>query len=51
MEVYVRAKNGDFIDTSAHGELEREIFIDNLLVQVHLILEMIVEERPCAMGV
>ena len=30
---------------------EREIFIDNLLVQVHWIIKMIVEERPCAMGV
>jgi hypothetical protein len=30
---------------------EREIFIDNLLVRVHWIIEMIVVERPCAMGV
>ena len=30
---------------------EREIFIDNLLVRVHCIIEMIVVERPCAMGV
>ena len=29
---------------------EREIFIDNILVQVHWIIEMIVVERPCAMG-
>ena len=28
---------------------EREIFIDNPLVRVHLIIEMIVVERPCAM--
>ena len=32
-------------------EREREIFIDNLLVRVHWIIEMIVVERPCAMGV
>ena len=32
-------------------KLEREIFIDNLLVRVHWIIEMIVVERPCAMGV
>ena len=30
---------------------EREIFIDNLLVRVHWLIEMIVVERPCAMGV
>jgi len=29
---------------------EREIFTDNLLVRVHWIIEMIVVERPCAMG-
>ena len=29
----------------------REIFIDNLLVRVHWIIEMIVVERPCAKGV
>ena len=29
----------------------REIFIDDSLVGVHWIMEMIVEERPCAMGV
>jgi len=27
---------------------EREIFIDNLLVRVHLILEMVLVDRPCA---
>jgi len=32
-----------------HGE--RECFIDNLLVRIHLIIEMIVVDRPCAMGV
>jgi len=30
---------------------EREVFFDNLLVRVHWIIEMIVIERPCAMGV
>jgi len=30
---------------------EREIFIDNLLVQIHLIIQMILVDRPCAMGV
>ena len=31
--------------------LEREIFIDNLLVRVHLIIEIILVDRPCATGV
>ena len=30
---------------------QREIFIDNLLVLVHWIIEMTLVERPCAMGV
>ena len=30
---------------------EREFFIDNLLVRIHLIVEMILVDRPCAMGV
>ena len=31
--------------------LGREIsFIDNLLVQIHLIIEMILVDLPCAMG-
>ena len=29
----------------------REIFIDNLLVRVHLSIEMILVDRPCATGV
>ena len=29
---------------------EREFFIDNLLVRIHLIIEMILVDRPCAMG-
>ena len=30
---------------------EREFFIDNPLVQIHLIIGMILVDRPCAMGV
>ena len=30
---------------------EREFIIDNLLARVHLIVEMILADRPCAMGV
>ena len=37
----------------AHAFLfrEREFFIDNLLVRIHLIIVMISVDRPCAMGV
>ena len=31
--------------------LEREFFIDNLMVRIHLIIVMISVDRPCAMGV
>ena len=30
--------------------VEREFFIDNLLVRIHLTIEMILVDRPCAMG-
>jgi len=33
------------------GWLEREFLIDNLLVRIHLIIEMILVDRPCVMGV
>ena len=38
-------------DAPRDATVEREIFIDNLLVRVHWIIEMIVVEWPCAMGV
>ena len=30
---------------------EKEFFIDNLLVRIHLIIEMVLVDRPCAIGV
>ena len=30
---------------------KREFLIDNLLVQIYLIIEMTLVDRPCAMGV
>jgi hypothetical protein len=29
---------------------EREFFVDNLVVRIHFIIEMILVDRPCAMG-
>jgi len=37
--------------TLGKGCREREFFIDNLMVRIHLILERILVDRPCAMGV
>ena len=31
--------------------LKKEFFVDNLLVRIHLIIEIISVDRPCAMGV
>ena len=31
--------------------IERDFFIDNLLVRIHLIIEMILVDMPRAMGV
>ena len=36
---------------SLRDHLMREFFIDNLLVRIHLIIEMILVDRPRAMGV
>ena len=33
------------------GQTVREFFIDNLLVRIHIIIEMILVDRPRAMGV
>ena len=35
----------------AHVERESDFVIDNLPVRIHLIIEIIVVDRPCAMGV
>ena len=35
----------------AWADEEREFFVDNLLVRIHLIIEMILVDRPCAMRV
>ena len=29
----------------------REVFVDDLMVRIHCIIEMILEDRPCAMSV
>ena len=36
--------------SSCRPHSEREFFIDNLLVRIHLIIEMILVDRPCAVG-
>ena len=30
---------------------QRDLFIDNLLVRIHLVVEIILVDRPCAVGV
>ena len=41
-----------FLDVTGGGLIaERQIFIDNRLVRINLIIEMICVDRPCAMGV
>jgi len=44
---------GEMIKCDCYGELISMVafFIDNLLVRIHLIIEMILVDRPCAMGV
>ena len=35
----------------SYASAEIDFVIDNLLVRIHLIIEMIIVDRPCAMGV
>jgi len=46
---------GDLIQvmriSDSSGEREREFFIDSLLVRIHFVIEMILGDRPRAMGV
>ena len=46
-----RAVCGPMSYVCKHPETEREFFIDNLLVQIHVIIEIFLVDRPCAMGV
>ena len=39
-----------YLPVKATENPEREFFIDNLQVRIHLIIEMILADRPCAMG-
>ena len=34
-----------------HTKIEREFVIDNLLVRIHLIIDLVLVDRPCAMKV
>ena len=45
-----RARAHDVCERAIRGQ-ERELFIDNLLVRTLLIIETILVDRPCAMGV
>jgi len=45
------AGGGAGADANPSREKEREFFIDNLPVRIHLIIEMILVDRPCVMGV
>jgi len=46
---YLLAPRDELIPARASVMSEREIVIDNLLVRIHLIIEMILVDRPCAM--
>ena len=44
MKVWLELAKASFL-------VDKEFFIDKLLVRIHLIIEMILEDRPCAMEV
>jgi hypothetical protein len=45
--------HADVSDTrvASAGNEQREFCVDNLLIRIHLIIEMIIVDRPYAMGV
>ena len=43
--------SGSITDQVLASTREREFFIDNLLVRIHSIIGMILEDWPCAMAV
>ena len=45
------AAHAQRVEPGTPNPREREFFIDNLLVRIHFIIEMILVDRPCAMGV
>ena len=51
----VRRLLTDCLGSATHqGEamvIEKQLFIHNLMVRIHLIIVMILVDRPCAMGV
>ena len=44
--------SSDVYRLRAHAQcmIEREFFVDSLLVRIYLIIEMIFVDRPCVMG-
>ena len=42
---------GERVELRDIGPAERDFFIDNLVVRIFLIIEMILVDRPCAIGV
>jgi len=51
LEPYGWQVYGPKADMWSVGVWEREFFIDNLLVPIRLIIEMIIVDRPYAMGI
>jgi len=55
--IYIYIQDTTHIVVSVHAcdlpqlEREREFFVDNLLVRIHLIIETVLVDRPCTMGV
>ena len=43
--------SSDVLNFPLERERERDFFVDNLLVRIHLTIQMILADQPCAMGV
>ena len=51
LALQVPLRRGGGASDTPTGPRERELFIDHLLVRIRLIIEIILVDRPCAMGV
>ena len=50
-QVLVTCSRNVAVESIAQVRLETAFFVENLLVRIHLIIEMILVDRPCAIGI
>ena len=47
----MRKEKGALLRDAARRSVQRDFFLDNLLVRIHLIVKMSLVDRPCDMAI